>query len=290
MLFTRGEGTRIRQLPMLRVLMPHLMPTRTECVVYFEQQLDVENALAYCEARNVGAGEKRINLFTMFLAACVRAIGMRPKLNRFVVGRRLYQRHALSISFAVKKQFRDDGRLTTVKVDFHRDDTLEQVAERVREAVGVGKGEQDTGSEKEMRLVTRLPRFVLKALMGLQRWLDYWNLLPWAMLRGDPLYASLFVANLGSVGLDAAYHHLFEYGTCPLFATLGKIKKAPVVDQETGELSVRTVATVRYSYDERIADGFYASKTLDLFQRFVENPEELERPPEPPTFGDGAST
>ena len=30
------------------------------------------------------------------------------------------------------------------------------------------------------------------------------------MIAADPLYASMVVANLGSVGLDAAYHHLFE--------------------------------------------------------------------------------
>jgi hypothetical protein len=270
MFFGRPDGQRVRDLPTLRVLMPHLMPTRNESVVYFDQQLDVTETLPWAEERGV-------KLFTIVLAAIVRAIGQRPRMNRFIVGRRTYQRHDVEVSFAVKKELSDGGKMTTVKIAFEADDTLTKVEERVREAISVGKGDRDTASEKEMSVVTRLPRSLLRFLMWAQRALDYWNLLPRAMIRNDPLYASIFVANLGSVGLDAAYHHLYEYGTVPLFAVLGRIHRAPVLTDDE-EVVVRTVAEMRYSFDERIADGFYAARTLELFKDYVENPAQLDDP------------
>ncbi len=269
-LFGRPDGAFVGKLPTLRVLMPHLMPTRNESVVYFDQQLVLDRTLPW-------AKERGVTLFTIVLASIVRAIGKRPRMNRFVVGRRTYQRRLVEVSFAVKKELSDEGKMTTVKVAFEPEDTLGRVDERVREAVGVGRGDRKTSSEKEMSVVTRLPRSVLRMALSLQRLLDYFNLLPSTMIANDPLYASIFVANLGSVGLDAAYHHLYEYGTVPLFAVLGRTHQAAVV--EDGELAVRTVAQMRYTFDERIADGYYAARTLELFKAYVEDPAQLDDPP-----------
>ncbi len=89
----------------------------------------------------------------------------------------------------------------------------------------------------------------------------------------------MFLANLGSLGIDAAYHHLYEYGTVPLFGTIGRVKKAPVVDAN-GEVVVRDVLETRWTFDERIADGFYCARSLEMFRSMVEHPEQLERPPD----------
>ena len=42
--FYRHEGTRLAKAPTLRRMMPFLMPTRNEAVVYFEQQVEVARA------------------------------------------------------------------------------------------------------------------------------------------------------------------------------------------------------------------------------------------------------
>ena len=146
----------------------------------------------------------------------------------------------------------DKATMTTVKVNFDGDSTLEQVAERVRAAIGTGRGSDKTTSEKEMVAVTALPGFALRALMALQRWADAWNLLPGSVLRGDPLYASVFVANLGSVGLEAPFHHLFEMATRRSSSPSGGFTRCPVLDDDT--LGVGTVIECN-SLDERIADG-----------------------------------
>ena len=100
------------------------------------------------------------------------------------------------------------------------------------------------------------------------------NLLPTALLADDPLYASAFVANLGSVGLDAAFHHLYEYGTIPIFATMGRIHRAPHVF-ENGSVGSREVFRMRYTYDERVEDGFYAARALERLAACLNDPATL---------------
>ncbi len=92
------------------------------------------------------------------------------------------------------------------------------------------------------------------------------------------MYASVYVSNLGSLGLDSVFHHLFEYGNTSNFIALGKIHKAPVVD-ENGELSVKDVVRIGYTLDDRISEGIYFVKAIELFKNFMQNPEILERSP-----------
>ena len=248
--------------------MPFLMPTRTESLVFFEQEIQIGATLRWLEAN------PELRFFHLVLAALVRTLAERPQLNRFTRGGRLYQREHIELSFAVKKRLSDEASMTMMKVRFEPGDALAQIVERVEDAVRAGRAAEPTGSEREMGLVLRLPGFCLRALMRVQRWLDAWGLLPYALVRGDPLYASVVVANLGSVGIDAAYHHLYEYGNAPLFATIGRIERRPIVDEE-GALAVGEVVRLRYSFDERITDGFYCARSLERLERYLRDPEQL---------------
>lgn len=275
-LFSRSDGDPVEGLSVLRRSLPFVMPGRNESAIYYEQEVDVTDTLKYVEETNRGRKGDPITFFHVFLAAGVRTLALRPRLNRFVAGRRVYQRKRIEISFVVKKAFSDRASMTTVKIPFERDDTLEIVARKVDRAIGVGRGESLTPSEKEMKWAAYLPDPVLSLLLTFQRFLDRHNLLPAAMIENDPLYASIFVANVGSIGLEAPFHHLYEYGTVSLFATLGRLRKVP---GKTRKSVQRDVVAIRYSFDERIADGFYAARSLELFKEFVEDPGVLEVPP-----------
>jgi pyruvate/2-oxoglutarate dehydrogenase complex dihydrolipoamide acyltransferase (E2) component len=269
-IFGRYEGTFVKKAPTLRRMMPFLMPTRNEAVVYFEQQIDVGAAVAF-------AAERKVTLFALVICALVRTMAERPDLNRFIVGRRIYQRRWIEMSFAVKKQKTDAGKLTTVKVRLDPAATLEATLAAIEGSVGEGRGEKKLQSEKEMDLITLLPRMVVRFLVWMQTVLDYFNLLPASLLASDPMYSSVFLANLGSVGLDSAYHHLFEYGTVPIFATIGRVKKGIVVGPGDQPV-VRDVVSIKYSFDERIADGIYCARALDRFKAMIEDPATLAAP------------
>ncbi|MFP6640525.1 MAG: hypothetical protein VCC04_09795, partial [Myxococcota bacterium] len=89
------------------------------------------------------------------------------------------------------------------------------------------------------------------------------------MIENDPMFSSVFVANLGSVGLDAGYHHLWEYGTCSIFSVLGQVHA-----RADGQQIMR----VKYSYDERIQDGLYAAITLQGITDRLQDPVRLLEP------------
>ncbi len=267
----RRDGTLVTDVGVLRRMLPTLMPSRNGSIVYYEQQLDLTKTLAWLETR-----EPQITLYQLVIAALVRVWAERPQLNRFTAGGKLYQRNEIAFSISVKKSLDENAPLTSIKAVFDPDDSIDDTCRRVDELIAIGKDrEHETESEREMRFVTRLPVWLMRWLVRLQRFVDWLGLLPDFMTRNDPLYASAYVVNLGSVGLDAAYHHLYEYGNIPFFVVVGRVHKAPIVD-DRGELVVRDVVQIRYSFDERITDGFYTSTALERFRHYVEDPTRLE--------------
>lgn len=273
----RPDGQRVAHAPKVRLFMPHLMPRRSDALVFFEHKLDVAGMTDYIARWNADATRPPLGLFHILVAAAVRTLQERPRMNRFIAGRRLYQRQAIDISISVIKAKNDEARLTVVKQRFTGDEGLCAVRALVETIVANGRAPGETASEKEVSLVSRLPRWVIAALIRLQRLGDYWNLLPARLIENDPLYASAMVSNLGSIGIDSAFHHLYEHGTLPIFATMGRILPEVVADDQRQPV-VRDILTLRYSFDERIADGYYAARTLERLNHYVQNPWLLERP------------
>ena len=267
----RPDGHLVRTLAPMRRLMPVILPTRTGATVFHHQQLELTHTLPWLAARTERTGV-RTTLFHLVQFGLLRTLVERPELHRFVAGGRIYQRKKLELSYAVKKRLDDQAPMTTVKLELQPTDTFAQVVARGDAAVGAGRGAQLLPVEKEMALANYLPHWLLAAVVRLQRRLDAWNLLPGALTAQDPLYASAFLANLGSIGLDAPFHHLFDWGTVPIFLVIGRAKKAAIVDA-AGVLAVCDTVDLRYSYDERIADGLYCAKSLEILRRIVERPD-----------------
>src|SRR5262249_52743204 len=112
---------------------------------------------------------------------------------------------------------------------------------------------------------------------------------PRSLVDSDPIYASAFVANLGSLKIDAAYHHLYEHGNCPLFVTIGQVTQAPAVID--GQIALQPQVTVRYSFDERVEDGHYCARSLHLLAQRIEDPASfIDAASEAPAPGVRAAT
>lgn len=273
----RPDGTRVRDLPRLRRIMPFVMPRRSDALVLFEQVLDLTATQAYLARWNADPSRPPLTLFHILLTGAARTLHERPRLNRFIAGKRVWQRNAVEISVSVIKTKDDDADLTVVKQTYAPGLGLRASRAVIDAGTANGRAHARTASEKEVDLVTRLPRFVVSLLVALQRFADHRNLLPASLIRNDPLYASLLVTNLGSIGIDAAWHHLYEHGTLGLFVAVGKAAPMAFVTPESA-LEVRPGVTLRYAFDERVADGFYAARSLDLLRQLVEEPWRLETP------------
>jgi hypothetical protein len=262
-------------IPAYRRIMPYLMQRRNESAVYAEFVLDLSRALPFLEQFNRGRTAPA-TCFHLFLRATTLAIARRPRINRYVMGRRFYQRDGIHLSFTIKKEFTDDSPLVVLKMLFPPEETLDQMVTRIHERLLAGRSKTRSYTDKELSLVLSFPRPILNFFIRLVRWADYFNLLPETFRRNDPMYASVFVANLGSLGLDAAWHHLYEYGDIPFFVTLGRIQEMSKL--ENGQLKVFPGMHARVTYDERIDDGVYVGKALDFAKEYIENPETLVNP------------
>lgn len=270
-LFNRPDGTLATDVAPFRRMMPFLMPSRTESAVYFEQDLDLTKTQAFVDRWNA-THEKRITVFHVFSWAFAHVLHARPRMNRFVVGNRIYQRDGVWLSYSAKKQLADGAPIVVLKRKFDPGMTFAQTVDFIHGDVREGRSDRKSTMDKELALFLALPAWLLAIGVKLFRFLDALNLLPGALIHADPLYVSSFIANLGSVKLESAYHHLYEWGNCPLFAALGRTRRVAVVADD-GSLTARTICTVKYSFDERIEDGLYCAQSLDLLRKMVEDPE-----------------
>lgn len=271
---TRPDGSRIERLSPLRRMMPFLMRTRNEAFVLFEQTLPTAPLVPLLARLNAARpADRRVTLFHCVLRALGLTLTEFPRLNRFVAGRRLWARDGVWLSFSGKQRLDTDAPVYSAKVRFDATETLPAMVDRFLDEVGRGR-RGDAPADREIRSLLPLPGPMLRLVLWAGRHLDARGLLPARLLADDPLYASVFVANLGSVGLDAAWHHLFEHGTIPIFVTMGRVHRAPVVRAD-GTVASEEVFVLRYTYDERIEDGFYAARALERLAALLASPADL---------------
>ncbi len=274
----RRDGRLVPDLPTLRRVMPALMRTRLEATVYYTQHLDCERLLGWLEEVNQGrSGQDRIRFFHLFLTAYGRLFRQRPELNRFVSGGRTYQREQISFSFTVKQAMDDEAGEVQATLVLTGEETVEDVRRMVEEELVQARG--STASEGD-RLIDALGRVPAPALAGVARAafaLDRLNLMPRFLQDALPVYASSYLVNLGSLGAEAPFHHLYQHGTTSIFVAIGRIRPEPVVVED--EVVVRRRVAIVYTIDERVTDGFYLVRSADLLQAMFDDPGSLTRPP-----------
>lgn len=266
---SRADGTFVKRVHPYRRLMWFVMPTRNECVVYYEDKIRAENLLAYLEKAKSSLG---CNVTHAYVAALNVAIAESPTMDQFVIGRRLYKRKERSITFSMKRKAMDKkAKLAVVRMPMRDDESFASLAHRINNSIGHQRSGKKTHADKEYQLFDILPRTGLRFFVWLFHALDYVNLLPHAFTKEDALYTSAVVANLGSLGMDAGFHHLYEWGTSSVFAMVGQVKDEAVV--EDGKVVAGKVLTVRYSYDERIDDGLGTKKAILRVNEIMSDPE-----------------
>jgi 2-oxoacid dehydrogenases acyltransferase (catalytic domain) len=259
----------------LRRMMPYLMPTRNEAYVLFSQEVDAAPTRELAaELSRHRAADHPVTPFHLLLRGIALTLHEFPRLNRFVVGGRHYQRNGIWIAFSGKQRLDLDAPVFARKMQFFADETIATTTDRLYAVLEAGRSGRESASDREVGTLLRLPGLLLRVVVRAGRWLDAFGWLPRSQSEDDPLYSSAFVANLGSVGLDAAYHHLFEHGTTPIFVTMGRVHRAPCVAAD-GSVGSREVFVLKYTFDERTEDGFYAARALERLQHLLEHPREL---------------
>ena len=271
----RKDGRWIRDIDGFHFIMPYLMPNRCDSEVYIEELIDVTEMVKYIEAHNSVNKEFRLTPFHVITAAVGKIIYHRPYLNRFVAGRRLYQRNKITLAFVVKRRFNDEAEESLLVTEIKEDTTLEQISRRIAGDAQNIRKEGGNDINDLLDKLSKLPRWLMRLAMCVFRFLDFHGRMPESICRGDSNYASVLLSNLGSIKCNAVYHHLNNYGTNSIVITIGRIHKELMADDD-GNTSVRDVVAIGATADERIADGFYFARSIRMLEEILRDPQQLE--------------
>jgi hypothetical protein len=266
---SRADGTVVGKVHKYRTMMFYLMPRRNESLVFYDAYPRAERLLQYlADAKRAGIDA---DITHCLVAGALIGLIENPKMNQFVSGRRLYQRKGRSVTFTMKRKRMDGAaKLSAARLDQMPGETFRDLCERMNGRIAVERSSKRTYSDKELDLFLVLPRPLMNATVSVARWLDYHNLLPAGFINNDPFFVSMYIANLGSVGMDPGFHHLYEYGGCPLFMMAGKVRERAVV--ENGKVVVAKTLHIRWTYDERIDDGLTANGGIMSVNNVLEDP------------------
>lgn len=276
----RKDAYLVRDLDSMHKFMPYLLPNRCDNEACMSELIDLTEVNKYINKLNESNPSFKYTIFHIICAAIVKTIALRPQLNWFVSGYRIYERKAISISFVVKKQFEDNAyeALAILNIDKDGESPIAQIHDKTERFVtAVRKHDKQDGTTDAMDLFTKLPRWLLRILVNIIIRLDANGHLPDSLAKEDPYSSSVFVSNLGSIKMHANYHHLTNYGTNSLFAIIDEKHLHPFFDKD-GKVEMREALRLGLTADERIADGVYFAKSIRLLRRLIESPELLELP------------
>ena len=266
----RADGVRVKNASAIVSAIPYIMPKRYDAQNFITEYADMEILRRYIhEKRRAGV---RIPYMALILAAYFKAYQENPKINRFIMNRKIYQRNHFCVSFVILKN-RADGTPdeTTIKLFFEDGDDVFSINRKIEEAIARNQVETHNNNTDKfanfMFSLSLLPALV----MGVVNLLDRCGLLPRKIIDLSPFHTSLFITNLASINTSAIYHHCYEFGTTGVFVCMGK----PVANYISGEYRKKLIP-LSVVMDERICTGHEYALFWASLRRYLRHPELLE--------------
>ena len=274
----RRDGKLLRDIDGMHLIMPMIYPNRCDNEAFISERIDLTNIDKYIAEYNAKDPDFKLTLFHVIVASVMKLLVLRPKLNRFIVNKNLYQRNNYSASFIVKKQFSDSSEEGMAFIYANEDSTLDSLHDELYKQIKREKSTSSANSTADtLDFFTTIPRFLVKIIIWLLCRLDRHGIVPQDIIAADPYYASVIFSNLGSIKLKSGYHHLTNWGTTSIFVVVGEMKKR-VFLREDGTEEYRNSVDLGLTIDERLADGYYYSKSVRILKHILEHPECLEQP------------
>lgn len=269
----RSDGRKLKEIPPFFRVIPNVMLERSDSQVYFKQDIPIKSLDEYIDKK----AEEGIKLSYMYIiyAAIIRIIAERPQLNRFAMNGSLYARYGIYVSLAIKKNLSDDGQETTLKLRFTGEENIFEVKEKLDAAIDLNRDHETVNSTDSLASALSLvSNGMIRKAFKFLAFLDKHNSMPKKVIEASPFHTSVFLTNVGSLGIDSIYHHLYNFGTTSMFFAMGKKKKTFIYEDD--EIHEERAITLAFVGDERICDGYYYANALKQFNRYMKKPEMLE--------------
>ena len=274
----RRDGRLLRSLPAFSKFIPYIMPTRNDAHIFYDESFEVSTVDRTLRRLRV-EGYKGIGMLHFLIAAYIRCLSMLPGINRFIAGRRIYAHDDITIVMAVKRSLSVDATETTIKVHFQPTDTILDVYRKMNEKIEeIKTSEEDNNTEEVAEALTKMPRFLLRFAITVLRVLDYFGLIPESLIEASPFHGSMIITDLGSLRIGPVFHHIYNFGTLPVFIAFGAKRHAYEIDRH-GKVVDNKYVDCKFVMDERIADGHYFAQFLQAYRYLFQHPEILEKAP-----------
>lgn len=273
----RFDAKYLKNIDSMHFIMPFMFPNRCDNETFFSFRLDLSELNAYIAKKNADNPEYRYNLFQCLIAAVLKTITLRSKLSIFIHNRKMYKRNEVSAAFTVKQEFSDEGGEVLAFIHSKPDWTIDDLHNEIhRQLLKLKNKEYVDESTAVMDSFNKLPEWISRPAVGAVCRLEKAGLIPPALVETDPYHSTVNFANLGSIGLPGGFHHLTNWGTTSIFIVIGKMDRMPFYEND--EVVFRDGVDINITMDERIADGYYFSKSMKMMQYFIAHPDLLDRP------------
>lgn len=273
----RSDGRRLRSLPPMLCMTPYIMKTRADSQNHFEDVIDITNIEHYLDKKHKD-GYTDMTILHIFLAAYTRVVAERPGINRFVSGQRIFARKNIECVMTVKKEMTLESPDTCIKVIFDPRDNIDNVYKKFQKTLHEAT-DNPTDFDKTAKLLIAIPRLILRGAVAFLRFLDYFGFLPKFLLKVSPFHGSMIITSMGSLGIPAIYHHLYDFGNLPCFLSYGSIFAGDAIKRD-GTRERHHFVTFKAVLDERICDGYYYASAFRRIKKYLLRPELLEQSPE----------
>ncbi len=272
----RRDAVRV-DIPVMMQCCIDLKPSRKENEVYINRKIDVTNLVSYIEEKK--AQGKHYTYFHAFMAVIAKAIYHRPKLNRFVSNRHMYQHRDILLSFVAKMALDDKSEELILVIPVEENDNMESIASKIAAKVGRLRSDdvEKGGANSAVDVLGKLPNIIRIPIFALIKLLGKFGWLPKFLTDNNIYFSSMIITNLGSIKCGAIYHNLADFGTCSVLTSIGEIKDEVCVDSE-GNQQIRKFCEFGVTLDERIGDGVYFARSVGLIEKLLQNPELLNDP------------
>ena len=269
---------RVKTISPMAMISPFIMVNRVGSQNLITDRIPVVKLEKYLKEKQA-EGMKNVSMMHLLIAAYVRATAQRPALNRFIRGQRVWTRDEVEISLTIKKEMSLDSPDTVVKITVPRDATLQEIYDELNRVITEYRDNPGGDFDNTAKFLSYLPSVLLKFVVWLLKLLDYFGLLPRFLTNLSPFHCSFFITSMGSLGIPPIYHHLYDFGTCPIFVSFGAKQRSYEVNPD-GSVYKHSYMDLTVVTDERICDGYYFASSLKLMKGILRNPWQLDEKPE----------
>jgi hypothetical protein len=272
------EFRRVKSISPMSYVIPYIMVDRTGSQNFIQDSVEIEKLEKYMKEKQQ-SGMTNISMMHIMIAAYIRLVSQRPALNRFIRGQKVWTRKNVEVSLTIKKEMSLESPDTVVKITLPPSATLADVYEALNHEIVSYRENPGGDFDETAKFFTKIPGLLFKFTVAALRFLDYFSLMPKFIAKVSPFHCSYFITSMGSLGIPPIYHHLYDFGSCPVFFSFGTKRRAYELDAQ-GIVKKKSYLDFTFVLDERICDGYYYASALRMLKNIIKNPWQLDNPPE----------